>query len=363
MVNPATAKYLDVRDWKSFARNPKKAGFSMHEWNGPDEFIREHNIIAAYDMERLVSMEESCLDCSIEERTTHNTMLLHCTRALAMILLAIITFTEGKLHFAVRVKERIVHVCCATITPHYTHEKTRIDQFQFKFVIDLGDDEYQRVSHGFAGVAVAVFDPTRIDEKVDRKVLGISKEEKRLVFVVYATTKEAWNGQPFQERFTISRDAIVDFYKTGRAPSDFPGMCFEKGLRRKVEEFGALDLKWRDDQKGLFPLDMTGRLKMTSYLRKLEPLADALEHSRTTLAEKEAAQEEKLANRKVVKHPDVPKPDDWKPYVPPAPKEKKLKRKEYRTAQNGDYDRPYLTTRRQRRRRDPDGDAEEGEGL
>ena len=108
---------------------------------------------------------------------------------------------------------------------------------------------------------------------------------------------------------------------------------------------------------------MTGRLKMTSYLRKLEPLADALEHSRTTLAEKEAAQEEKLANRKVVKHPDVPKPDDWKPYVPPAPKEKKLKRKEYRTAQNGDYDRPYLTTRRQRRRRDPDGDAEEGEGL
>ena len=54
---------------------------------------------------------------------------------------------------------------------------------------------------------------------------------------------------------------------------------------------------------------------------------------------------------------------DWKPYVPPAPKEKKLKRKEYRTAQNGDYDRPYLTTRRQRRRRDPDGDAEEGEGL
>ena len=108
---------------------------------------------------------------------------------------------------------------------------------------------------------------------------------------------------------------------------------------------------------------MTGRLKMTSYLRKLEPLADALEHSRTKLAEKEAMQEQKLANRKVVKNPGVPKPDDWKPYVPPAPKEKKLKRKEYRTAQNGDYDRPYLTTRRQRRRRDPDGDAEEGEGL
>ena len=204
-------------------------------------------------------------------------------------------------------------------------------------------------------VGLAVFDPTRIDEKVDRKVLGIPKEEKRLDFIVYPTTKKAWKGQPIPETFYISREDIVNFYKTGRVPSDFPGMCFE--------EFGALDLKWRDDQKGLFPLDMTGRLKMTSYLRKLEPLADALEHSRTTLAEKEAAQEEKLANRKVVKHPDVPKPDDWKPYVPPAPKEKKLKRKEYRTAQNGDYDRPYLTTRRQRRRRDPDGDAEEGEGL
>ena len=141
-------------------------------------------------------------------------------------------------------------------------------------------------------------------------------------------------------------------------------MCFEKDLRRKVEEFGALDLKWRDDQKGLFQggLDMTGRLKMTSYLRKLEPLADALEHSRTTLAEKEAAQEEKLANRKVVKMPGVAKPADWKPYVPPAPKEKKLKRKERNALQNGDYDRPYLTNRR-RRRRDPDGDAEEGEGL
>ena len=124
---------------------------------------------------------------------------------------------------------------------------------------------------------------------------------------------------------------------------------------------GIFAYRTKDDKT--WRLHMTGRLKMTSYLRKLEPLADALEHSRTTLAEKEAAQEEKLANRKVVKHPDVPKPDDWKPYVPPAPKEKKLKRKEYRTAQNGDYDRPYLTTRRQRRRRDPDGDAEEGEGL
>ena len=229
----------------------------------------------------------------------------------------------------------------------------------------------QRVSHGFAGVAVAVFDPTRIDEKVDRKVLGISKEEKRLVFVVYATTKEAWNGQPFQERFTISRDAIVDFYKTGRAPSDFPGMCFEKGLRRKVEEFGALDLKWRDDQKGLFPLDMTGRLKMTSsHLHKLEPLADALKHSRTKLAEKEATLETKLANRTVVKHPGVEKPADFKPYVPPAPKEKKgrpltsaksrRQKERLQRLADVDYGRPYT---KRRRRRDPDGDAEEGEGL
>ena len=144
-------------------------------------------------------------------------------------------------------------------------------------------------------------------------------------------------------------------------------MCFEKGLRRKVEEFGALDLKWRDDQKGLFPLDMTGRLKMTSYLRKLEPLADALEHSRTTLAEKEAAQEEKLANRKVVKHPDVPKPDDWKPYVPPAPKEKKKKgpptdySKRFQRFEDTEYGRPWQTKRR--RRRDPDADAEGGESL
>ena len=108
---------------------------------------------------------------------------------------------------------------------------------------------------------------------------------------------------------------------------------------------------------------MAGRLKKTGHLRQWLPLADALAASRTKREKKEATLEKKLANRKVVKHPGVEKPADWKPYVPPAPKEKKLKRKEYRTAQNGDYDRPYLTTRRQRRRRDPDGDAEEGEGL
>ena len=211
-------------------------------------------------------------------------------------------------------------------------------------------------------VGLAVFDPTRIDEKVDRKVLGIPKEEKRLVFIVYPTTKKAWKGQPIPETFYISREDIVNFYKTGRVPSDFPGMCFE--------EFGALDLKWRDDQKGLFQggLDMTGRLKMTSsHLHKLEPLADALEHSRTKLAEKEAMQEQKLANRKVVKNPGVPKPDDWKPYVPPAPKEKKKKgpptdySKRFQRFEDTEYGRPWQTKRR--RRRDPDADAEEGEGL
>ena len=41
------------------------------------------------------------------------------------------------------------------------------------------------------------------------------------------------------------------------------------------------------------------------------------------LAEKEATLETKLANRTVVKHPGVEKPADFKPYVPPAPKEKK----------------------------------------
>ena len=112
---------------------------------------------------------------------------------------------------------------------------------------------------------------------------------------------------------------------------------------------------------------MTGRLEMTSsYLRKLLPLADALEHSRTTLAEKEAAQEEKLANRKVVKNPGVPKPEGWS-WTPPAPKEKKEKppptnySKRYQRFEDTEYGRPWQTKRR--RRRDPDADAEGGESL
>ena len=193
-----------------------------------------------------------------------------------------------------------------------------------------------------------------------------TKDDKtwRLHMTMSSTLRTTLEGYSARE-WIIMRE----FYKTGRVPSDYPGMCFEKDLRRKVEEFGALDLKWRDDQKGLFPLNMTGRLKMTSHLRKLEPLADALEHSRTTLAEKEAAQEEKLANRKVVKMPGVAKPADWKPYVPPAPKEKKergpirkdsMRRKErLQRLADVDYGRPYT---KRRRRRDPD-DAEEGEVL
>ena len=70
-----------------------------------------------------------------------------------------------------------------------------------------------------------------------------------------------------------------------------------------------------------------------------------------------------------MKHPGVPKPDDWKPYVPPAPKEKKKKpppkkasRKRKEQFEDVDYGPPrYVTSRR--RRRDPDGDAEKGEGL
>ena len=61
------------------------------------------------------------------------------------------------------------------------------------------------------------------------------------------------------------------------------------------------------------------------------------------------------------------KPADWKPYVPPAPKEKKEKgpvseewKKRKQQFADVDYGRPYTTNRR--RRRDPD-DAEEGEVL
>ena len=69
------------------------------------------------------------------------------------------------------------------------------------------------------------------------------------------------------------------------------------------------------------------------------------------------------------KNPGVPKPDDWKPYVPPAPKEKKEKpppkkasRKKRERFADADYSRPrYVTSRRQRRRRG--ADSEEDEGL
>ena len=71
-----------------------------------------------------------------------------------------------------------------------------------------------------------------------------------------------------------------------------------------------------------------------------------------------------------MKKPGVAKPDDWKPYVPPAPKEKKergpirkdsMQRKErLQRLADVDYGRPYT---KRRRRRDQDGDAEEGEGL
>ena len=114
---------------------------------------------------------------------------------------------------------------------------------------------------------------------------------------------------------------------------------------------------------------LRGGARRTGHLRQWLPLADALAASRKKRAEKEATLEKKLASRKVVKHPDVEKPDDFKPYVPPAPKEKKEKpppkKKNVETRErfkNLDYlDRPWQTKRR--RRGDPDGDAEEGEGL
>jgi len=118
-------------------------------------------------------------------------------------------------------------------------------------------------------------------------------------------------------------------------------------------------------------MDMTGRLKMTGHLRQWLPLADALAASRTKREKKEATLEKKLASRKVVKHPGVPKPADFKPYVPPAPKEKKergpitkgsmRKKERLQRLEDADYRRHYPAKRR--RRRDPDGDAEEGEVL
>ena len=66
-------------------------------------------------------------------------------------------------------------------------------------------------------------------------------------------------------------------------------------------------------------------------------------------------------------NPGVEKPADWKPYVPPAPKEKKEKgpptnySKRYQRFDDVEYGRPWQTKRR--RRRDPDADAEGGESL
>jgi hypothetical protein len=66
--------------------------------------------------------------------------------------------------------------------------------------------------------------------------------------------------------------------------------------------------------------------------------------------------------------PGVAKPEDWS-WTPPAPKEKKERGPPKKRAlelrgrfENVDYSRPrYVTSRR--RRRDRDGDAEEGEVL
>ena len=190
---------------------------------------------------------------------------------------------------------------------------------------------YERWTHSSAGVAVGVFGPTE-DEK---KLLGIDPADERIAFVMLPTTKDAWNGQEFPERFHIRREDMREFYEKGRVTSKpkndrerlmFAGMCFEKDLRRKVDAAGALDVEWINDQKTLFPLDMTGRLK-AAYSRQWLPLADALAASSKKRAEKEATLKEKRKSRKVVKHPDVEKPDDFKPYVPPAPKEKKEKKR------------------------------------
>ena len=372
MPNPDTAHYVDLRDLEPFARDPKEPLVSIYEGNDPDKWVQEHNLIASLSNEPLVSMAESNLDCSNAERTTHNTMLLHFTRALCTIIIGMNVFSEGKLHCALRVKERIVHACIATISPNYNKDFSKIECVRFGFSIEVARGVHERWTHSAAGVAVGVFAPT---EK-EKKLLGIAPEDERVAYVVLPTTKKAWDDQEFPKYFSIDREDMREFYKTGRVPSEaqshserlmFAGMCFEEGLQGKVEEFGALDIEYMNDQKTLFPLDMTGRLKLTGgHLRQLLPLADALAASRKKRAEKEATQEEKLANRTVVKHPDVEKPDDWKPDVPPAPKEKKapsakyMKRKE--RYEDVDYSRPRHTTSR-RRRRDRDGDAEEGEVL
>ena len=371
MPNPETMEHVDLRDLEPFARDPKETLVSIYEGDDPDEWIRRHNAIASLDGEPLVSVCESNLDCTGDDRTTHNTMLLHFTRALTAIIIGMNVFCEGKHHCALLIKKRIVHACIATIYPDYNDAKTCIKGFKFAFRIEVAKGVYERWTHSSAGVAVGVFGPTE-DEK---KLLGIDPADERIAFVVLPTTKDAWNGQEFPERFHIRREDMREFYEKGRVTSKpkndrerlmFAGMCFEKDLRRKVDAAGALDVEWINDQKTLFPLDMTGRLK-AAYSRQWLPLADALAASSKKRAEKEATLKEKLKSRKVVKHPDVEKPDDFKPYVPPAPKEKKEKPppKKYNAEKterfkNVDYGRPYT---KRRRRRDQDGDAEEGEGL
>ena len=190
MTNPDTADSVNWRDLEFFAGDPKEPLVSIYEGNDPDEWLRHHNLIAAYDDEPLVSMAGANLDCSNAERTTHNTMLLHFTRALSAIIIGMNVFSEGKLHCALRIKERIVHACIATICPVYRDEKTRIEGFEFNFVIEVGDNVHQRVSHGFAGVAVAVFEPS----EEEKKLLGINLEDERVAYVVLPTTKTAWIG-------------------------------------------------------------------------------------------------------------------------------------------------------------------------
>ena len=158
-----------------------------------------------------------------------------------------------------------MHACIATISPIYRDEKTRISGFEFGFRIEVAKSVFERWTHSSAGVAVAVFAPSE-DEK---KLLGIDLEDERVAYVVLPTTKKAWNGQNFPKSFYISREDMREFYEKGRVTSKpqslserlmFAGMCFEEGLQGKVEEFGALDIEYMNDQKALFPLDMTGRL-------------------------------------------------------------------------------------------------------
>ena len=93
MPNPETMEHIDWCDLEPFARDPKEPLVSIYEGDDPDEWIRRHNAIASLDGEPLVSMAESNLDCTGEKRTTHNTMLLHFTRALCTIIIGMNVFS------------------------------------------------------------------------------------------------------------------------------------------------------------------------------------------------------------------------------------------------------------------------------